>query len=254
MMTKKTLLLAAMLTGISFNASAMSFSTVININQTLSVTPSGPSEVMQYQGTIDLPALTGVADLFSGTYNIWYGHVEFYFNQSDFLSGTSEDLVFDGTSTWVQSAQSEMLSYNGNQYNYVVDFINEDYYYDQRESAGVDIDLPYYQSAWFTDYEYNDLGESYNVPPGTTGTIERYTNSEYIETVSEYGYIWYDIYDFYPFNGVVNYNATATNGFLDLERIEIYIDYDHYTAIPVPAAAWLFATGLLGLVGVARRN
>jgi len=26
------------------------------------------------------------------------------------------------------------------------------------------------------------------------------------------------------------------------------------SAVPVPAAAWLFASGLLGLIGMARRN
>ena len=54
----------------------------------------------------------------------------------------------------------------------------------------------------------------------------------------------------------INPPALVTAGNLNLDT-----DYDHYTymvweatAVPVPAAVWLFGTGLLGLIGVARRK
>lgn len=45
-----------------------------------------------------------------------------------------------------------------------------------------------------------------------------------------------------------NINTTATNPY------QFYIETMDVTAVPVPAAAWLFGTGLLGLAGVARRK
>ena len=145
------------------------------------------------------------------------------------------------------------MIYDGQQYNYVVDFYTEDYYFDQRQAAEAMIDLPYNQYTYFDyDYEYNLVGESYSVPSGTTGIIERYSNYESIETLGDTGSIWYDIFDFYP-DGVVDYTATATNAFLDLESIDIYIEYEP-VVVPVPAALWLFGSGLIGLVAVARRK
>jgi len=45
-----------------------------------------------------------------------------------------------------------------------------------------------------------------------------------------------------------NINTNTTNPY------QFYIETMDVTAVPVPAAAWLFASGLLGLVGIARRK
>jgi len=53
------------------------------------------------------------------------------------------------------------------------------------------------------------------------------------------------------------------NDFIDIDSIiEIqfsstsssYLVRDNISAVPVPAAAWLFGSGLIGLIGVARRK
>lgn len=38
------------------------------------------------------------------------------------------------------------------------------------------------------------------------------------------------------------------------DNCEFYISKIEFSAVPVPAAAWLFGSGLLGLIGVARRK
>ena len=35
---------------------------------------------------------------------------------------------------------------------------------------------------------------------------------------------------------------------------EVYADWQKVSAVPIPAAAWLFGSGLLGLIGIARRK
>ena len=58
----------------------------------------------------------------------------------------------------------------------------------------------------------------------------------------------------------LNFSATSTSTTLRFTSPEFYrsgIALDNVavvSAVPVPAAAWLFGTGLLGLVGVARRK
>lgn len=243
------------------SANAAYFEATINVGQTLAVTPSDTSEVSQYSGTIDLSSLAGIPDLFSGAYYINWGGVQFDFNQQAFISGTTEDLVFAGSSSYLQSAQSEQIIEGGEQYNYVVDLYHEDYYYDQRASAGAAVEInpdPYFygpQYTYFggnTTYELNH--EEFIVPPGTTGTIERHTFYDYTDQLSDQTSVWFDYYGYgYGWDGVLDYTATATNGFLDLDSIYVYLDYQP-AIVPVPAAVWLFGSGLIGLVGVARRK
>ena len=59
-------------------------------------------------------------------------------------------------------------------------------------------------------------------------------------------------------------DVTATNpvgpdgirglGMIDGAFLDFNANFDFTTAVPVPAAVWLFGSGLLGLVGVARRK
>ena len=59
-------------------------------------------------------------------------------------------------------------------------------------------------------------------------------------------------YQWYLFTG-----NSGTNGTWDASAIFDGKDLSHisaYTVVPVPAAVWLFGSGLLGLVGVARRK
>ena len=47
---------------------------------------------------------------------------------------------------------------------------------------------------------------------------------------------------------------TAFDGTPYTEKFNITLNGTAATVIPVPAAVWLFGSGLLGLVGVARRK
>jgi len=52
-----------------------------------------------------------------------------------------------------------------------------------------------------------------------------------------------------------NINGAKWTGFNNVQYSEVFvITITKHAAIPVPAAAWLFGSGLLGLVGVARRR
>ncbi len=70
------------------------------------------------------------------------------------------------------------------------------------------------------------------------------------------------IHSFTPFEGI-NYLAIGASPGQDignlgpieaLGRAQFYIDGINVSAVPVPAAVWLFGSGLLGLAGIARRN
>jgi hypothetical protein len=61
-----------------------------------------------------------------------------------------------------------------------------------------------------------------------------------------------------PNNNVTNVRYGNTEGFstwtLNSDSSFMYMTPGAVSAVPVPAAAWLFASGLLGLVGIARRR
>ena len=55
-----------------------------------------------------------------------------------------------------------------------------------------------------------------------------------------------------PFNGTDNdWTRLAT---FTLPTDQSTIPWAQFTAVPVPAAVWLFGSGLIGLVGIARRK
>ncbi len=50
------------------------------------------------------------------------------------------------------------------------------------------------------------------------------------------------------------YNPNSGGGSTVSNNQQFYINTLDVTAVPVPAAAWLFGSGLIGLVGIARRR
>ena len=54
----------------------------------------------------------------------------------------------------------------------------------------------------------------------------------------------------YGFNGAGWIMATDVTG----ARVDIHGEITRAPVVPIPAAVWLFGTGLLGLIGVARRK
>jgi hypothetical protein len=64
--------------------------------------------------------------------------------------------------------------------------------------------------------------------------------------------------DSFYMSGVVSvlhnkYNNTYTNN-LGRDYVSFVADFDPIPAVPVPAAAWLMGSGLIGLAGIARRK
>jgi hypothetical protein len=64
-----------------------------------------------------------------------------------------------------------------------------------------------------------------------------------------FGAVYYEVWDFRLLS-----NGSATGFNVDTIFGTAGGDFAQYTVIPVPAAVWLFGSGLLGLVGVARRK
>lgn len=75
------------------------------------------------------------------------------------------------------------------------------------------------------------------------------------------GFISFDITDGMDFYVVASMGATAQNGFATaLNTLSMQFDNDmgltaaSASVVPVPAAVWLFGSGLIGLIGVAKRK
>lgn len=75
------------------------------------------------------------------------------------------------------------------------------------------------------------------------------------------GSITFDVYEGMDFYVVASMSASAKNGFVDASNTFTMAFADNtgltaasVSAVPVPAAVWLFGTGLLGLVGARKRK
>lgn len=84
----------------------------------------------------------------------------------------------------------------------------------------------------------------------TGNTTKLYNDNEFvIATLITGATSWTDAFSAYELVAGTNlYNLTFTTGTV------ISIDATQVQAVPVPAAAWLFGTGLIGIVAVARRK
>ncbi len=52
----------------------------------------------------------------------------------------------------------------------------------------------------------------------------------------------------------LNFSASGTGFLVDGILLQIGVDENNISSVPVPAAAWLFGSGLIGLIGVSRRK
>ena len=114
-----------------------------------------------------------------------------------------------------------------------------------------------YQSGSMS-YGYNCTGSElgdlfYNALGNTAGSL---TNTGPFSNVQSSGY-WSateyagGIYDAWSFDTSDGFQYTTGNGY------DLYgwaVQSGDVSAVPVPAAVWLFGSGLLGLIGVARRK
>lgn len=232
-------------------------------------------------GSIDFNSLVDGVNVVSGEYFITDASIGFSFSQSAYINSydIDNDFAFSNTVTDIPSAHTEQLLYQGTQYDYVVDVSHTDYYYDQRADARATVDLtggllsPTTTRTTSFPYSYavsNTLdGVDYIVPPDTTGTIERHTSYSSYRVSGTSDSIYYDLDPLSlvaDSDGILNYDIVATNAYLDFTAIYLSFDYQlnpNYTppgsgggttVVPVPAAAWLFMSGLVALIGVSRRK
>ena len=72
-----------------------------------------------------------------------------------------------------------------------------------------------------------------------------------------------NVWDVSTVAGVTSYTSTDIDGdgipgigFIDgpFATVPLSANFDFSTAVPIPAAVWLFGSGLVGLIGVARRK
>lgn len=97
------------------------------------------------------------------------------------------------------------------------------------------------------DLEILDIASS----PDETFNVEVSTNNITYTLLGEYSATNNQI-DFGAYNSPVSYvrlTNTSTVASADIDAL-----WGNYSVVPVPAAAWLFGSGLLGLVGLARRK
>ena len=107
-------------------------------------------------------------------------------------------------------------------------------------------------------YGYNCTGSElgnlfYNALGNTAGSLTNtgsFSNvqSNYYWSATEYVLNTINAWDLYMGNGYQNYN---------FKSVSFYgwaVQSGDVSAVPVPAAVWLFGSGLLGLIGVARRK
>ncbi len=104
----------------------------------------------------------------------------------------------------------------------------------------------------------SELGNMfYNVLGGVEGqSISTTHNSNYdLFTNVRDGSYWYDPsngYGYFDFNNGSQYNADG--GDYELYLWAVYDGDVGASVVPVPAAAWLFGSGVIGLIGLARKN
>ncbi len=224
-----------------------------------------------FTGTIDLATLSGI-DLLSGQFLITDARFSFSYDQTAFMEKPLNAPEYQFTSSYRElvSAGPSLVDYNGTQYLYEIVFDHYDRFNDQQASATADLSVGTKTgvASFPTSYwrgEESAGADSFIVPDNTTGLIERHRYwNQYTGPALQYQ----RYFDLDPLGlntdeyGVLSYAATATFGELELTSIEVSFHYEENpfwqppatSAVPVPAAAWLFGSGLLGLVGLLRRR
>jgi hypothetical protein len=171
----------------------------------------------------------------------------------------------NGLMTWTQ-AQSWITSLNAE--NGGVGHLG---YHDWRLPATLQPDAscgiqynpvgPYGTQSWGLNCTGSDMGHLfYNELGGVAGSsITATHNANYSLFSNLQSSIYWSGTEYAP-NTTLAYNFSFNSGNQDLIGNKTYSFYalavrpGQVAAVPVPAAAWLFGSGLLGLVGVARRR
>ena len=106
------------------------------------------------------------------------------------------------------------------------------------------------------------LNAAWNIEPGTTGWAAFTTGTDSNTKGSVSGNLVTAIGDINA-DGITDYSVTLVSsgqmgsvwgsGFAGLSYIEVWKG-NIVSAVPVPAAAWLLGSGLIGLIGIARRR
>ena len=96
-------------------------------------------------------------------------------------------------------------------------------------------------------------GSSYSVSNGTTSLALGDTTDFFMALYDSFNSTWVTDSAYTQGNGGVSVVEFVLGGEFPATETTVTIDTE-MSPVPVPAAAWLFATGLIGLAGVARRS
>lgn len=114
--------------------------------------------------------------------------------------------------------------------------------------------LPDSDTCLYYDCTGSEMGNLYyNVLGNTSGSGSLRTNDGPFSNIQNYSYYW----------SATEYNAGARDfsmydgiqGIIDYKSVEVHawaVRSGDVSAVPVPTAIWLFSSGLIGLIGVAR--
>ena len=153
-----------------------------------------------------------------------------------FVDGTCVDIFngCDSSSDFTFNLQSQALAASQALLDQVfIDGVDGDFNSDATLTAGI-------------EYAFD--------PAGTEAWAYIYTNYEVGGSILRGAYAYFDNFLIYDSTNIYQTTPTNDNSTIANQTWAVWSNASSPSAVPVPAAVWLFGSGLIGLIGVARRK
>ncbi|HEB28317.1 MAG TPA: hypothetical protein ENI05_11175 [Porticoccus sp.] len=272
----RTTLSSALLTTLATSANAVELYYSIGFDHTVSA--SGPASEQVYSTSIDINTLFSSMlgdkiDVTSGQYIINYGTFSTSY-QRDLIEVAHEDYTLTYSSNYdsLDNAGPRQGSFEGTDYAYVIEYSRYQEYQDLTGTnnqsatislAGMTEDAYFWQSWGEDNYQY-EL-ESSNFPAGTSGLLEEHYLNKHYNGAGENGNNWFDLDSnlILANNGILDFSFEATAGDINITGMTLELSLTENPAwiaptsaspVPVPAALYLFGSGLLGLLMIKKQR